>query len=260
MNLIEFMTLFPDDASAEQFFTERRWPNGVLCPYCDGDNVRPHKHKTMHHYCRDCRRAFSVRTGTAMQSSRLGYQKWALGMFLFATRKKGVSSYSLADDLGITQKSAWYMLHRIRAAYETGHDLLTGTVEADETYIGGQDKNRHYNKKRGRGSQTPVIGARERETGRVTAKRLQAVDTPIVEEWLENTISEQAKLFTDGASVYKNRTDGVVYHNRKEYVRGDVHTNGIESFWALLKRGYHGTYHHFSDKHLARYLSEFTVA
>ena len=134
MNLIEFMTLFPDDDSAEQFFTEQRWPDGIRCPYCNTDNVRPHRHKTMPHYCRDCKKAFSVRTGTAMQSSRLGYQKWALGMFLFATRKKGVSSYSLAADLGITQKSAWYMLHR-RGSRSFQHERLSNARPHSPTYV-----------------------------------------------------------------------------------------------------------------------------
>ena len=170
MNIIEFLQVFPDDDAARDFFTERRWPDGVRCPYCDGSEVTPYKHKTMPHRCKTCRKSFSVRTGTAMQSSRIGYQKWALAMFLVATRKKGVSSISLAADLGVTQRSAWYLLHRIRQAWTDGADgeLLSGTVEADETYVGGIDYSRHKDKK-GK-PKTTVFGAKSRETGQVVTE------------------------------------------------------------------------------------------
>ena len=162
-----FFRQFPDDAAAERWFIENRWPNGIVCPHCSSDNVQERTtHKTMPHRCRDCRRFFSVKTDSLMHRSKLGYQTWLFGIYLMATSKKGISSLDLADKLGVPQKTAWYLSHRIRSAYKVGELRMTGTVEADETYVGGIDRNRHADRK-GKIPKLPVVGVRCRETGEV---------------------------------------------------------------------------------------------
>ena len=207
-----------------------------------------------------CRRFFSVKTDTLMQGSKLGYQKWLLAMFLIVSAKKGISSLDLASKLEVSQRTAWYLNHRIREAWDVGQTLFAQTVEADETYVGGIDHWRHADKKRGHNSKTPVIGVKERETGKVQTAIAPQVVKPAVQYWLELTVASGATLYTDQAAVYKGADvakHGSVNHRRKQYVSGDCHTNGIESHWALLKRGYHGTYHSWSERHLHRYLREF---
>ena len=254
MSLIQFFQQVPDDATAERRFIAAR------CPRCNGRNVQEQaKHKTMPHRCRDCKRYFSVRTGTIMRDSKLSYQQWALAIFLMQTNRKGVSSVALAEKLGITQKSAWHLGHRIRRVWKIDGQLFNGTVEADETYMGGTDKNRHYDKK-GTKAKTPVVGIKERESNRVHAVVMLNVNKFDVQHWLGRNVSAGARLFTDEAAVYvgadvaEHRS---VNHRKKQYVSGDVYTNGVESHWALMKRGYDGTYHWWSVKHMQRYVTEF---
>ena len=145
MSWVEAMRTFPDDAAAEAWFVRSRWPEGARCPRCDGENVQTGaKHPTMPFHCRDCRKYFSVKTGTALEGSNLGYQTWALAIYALTTSLKGVSSMKLHRDLGITQKSAWHLAHRIRKAWaDDGGDLLHGPVEVDEAFIGGLEENKH---------------------------------------------------------------------------------------------------------------------
>ena len=261
MSLPAFFRQFPDDAAAEQYFIQSRWPDGIQCPHCASDNVQTETtHKTMPHRCRTCRRFFSVRTGTAMEESKLGYQTWLLAAYLLHTAKKGMSSIALAEKLGVCQKTAWFLAHRVREAWGGPGLLMNGTVEADETLIGGKEHNRHLDRKRCI-PKIPVAGVKERESNRVTAVVVPVVNQQHIHAWLDQTVDPTARLFTDESPVYNGvavSEHQTVNHKHHEYVRGEVTTNGIESFWALLKRGYKGSYHWWSPKHLQRYLHEFT--
>ncbi len=261
LSLLAFFKLCPHDAAAQRRLIAQRWPDGIRCPRCGSERVqRRTTHPTMPHRCRACRRFFSVRTGTIMADSKLGYQQWALAIYLFQHSKKGVSSISLAETWGITQKSAWHLAHRLRAAFKLVVAPLPGTVEADETYVGGRERNRHYDKK-GTKPKTPVVGAKSRETGQVTATVVPSVTKAAITDWLARHVSAGARLFTDQSPVYNDAPVAehrTVNHKRKQYVDGEVWTNGVESHWALLKWGYQGIYHWWSVKHMQRYVNEFS--
>ena len=267
LSLIELMDRFQSDEVAREWFEKVRWPDGPYCPVCRSYNVQIGiRHKTMTHRCRDCadKTFFSVRVGTLMQGSKIGYRKWAIAIYLVTTNLKGVSSMKLHRDIKVTQKTAWYMGHRIRKAFESRGDFFAGPVEVDETYIGGKEGNKHASKKlhagRGTVGKTAVVGAKDRQTGRVDAEVAAAVDGKTLKEFVYSRVEPGAEVFTDEAHAYKGLS-GVhhrqVKHGAGEYVNGQASTNGMESFWSMLKRGYHGTYHKMSIKHLDRYVSEF---
>ncbi len=268
ISLIGIMKRFPDDATAEAWFTERRWPEGAHCPHCGSFNVQSGTaHKTMPYRCREkeCGKRFSVRTGTVMQASNLGYQTWAIALYLVATNLKSVSSMKLHRDLEITQKSAWHLAHRIRTGFMNSEDPFAGPVEADETYIGGKRKNMSNRKRKeltGRGTvgKTAVAGVRDRATNHVTAQRVSQTTATALQGFVRENVARGATLYTDEAAAYRGMPEfehEAVNHSVGEYVRDMAHTNGMESFWACLKRGYQGTFHKFSEKHLDRYVGEF---
>ena len=219
----------------------------------------------MPYRCREkeCAKRFSVRTKTPMEASNLGFQVWAIALYQATTNLKGVSSMKLHRDLGITQRSAWFLAHRIREAWKDHGAHFSGPVEVDETYIGGKEKNKHANKKlragRGGVGKAIVAGAKDRATNAVSAAVVSNTDAKTLQGFVGDCTAEGARVYTDDHGGYQGMPfeHETVKHSISEYVNGMAHTNGIESFWALLKRGYHGTYHHMSEKHLDRYIAEF---
>ena len=195
-----------------------------------------------------------------MQSSKLGCQKWAVAIYLVATSLKGVSSMKLHRDLKIRQPSAWHLAQRIREGFTDGEEMMAGPVEVDEAYFGGKEKNKHESKKQraGRGAvgKTAVIGAKDRSS--VSAEAVPFIDKMMIHEFVTWVAEKEAKLYTDESPVYNGfKNHESVCHSVGEFVKGMAHTNGLESFWALMKRGFHGTYHKMSPKHLNRYVQEF---
>ena len=263
ISLIEAVQEFQNEADAEQWFIERRWPDGVRCIRCDGSKVTERPGKQQRFWCRDCRRSFSVKKGTLLESSNLGYGKWAIAFFLYSTHLKGVSSMKLHRDLGITQKAAWHMAHRIRASWNQTAEKFAGSAEVDETFIGGKEANKHNHKKlragRGPVGKAAVIGMKNRETGQIKTEVINSTDAGTVQAFVRRNTDADTVVYTDQARAYVGlpRPHEAVKHSTGEYVKEMAHTNGIESHWALLKRGIIGTYHHLSEKHLPLYVNEF---
>ena len=268
ISLIEIMRMFPDNETAEAWFVEKRWPNGVHCPHCGSVNVQTGAKHKMPFRCREkeCRKRFSVRIGTVMEGSNLDYQTWAVAIYLSLTSLKSVSSMKLHRDLSITQKSAWHLAHRLRESHGRVGEAFGGPIEVDETYMGGKRKNMSNAKRKnlsGRGTvgKTVVIGMKDRGTNSVKAKVVDCADADTLQGFVRDNTEGGAMVYTDEAKAYKGLAQDfgheAVNHSAKEFVREMAHTNGIESFWATLKRAHAGTFHKISPKHLDRYVGEF---
>ena len=266
ITLVEAVKKFDTEEKAEAWFIAQRWANGVACSFCGSLNVaNVASRKPQPFRCREkeCRKSFSVKTGTLLHSSNMPLSKWAIAFFLYSTNLKGVSSMKLHRDLGIAQSSAWYMAHRIRGMWTAEADKFAGPVEVDETYIGGKESNKHNSKKikagRGTVGKTAIVGAKDRETNQVTTQVVQSTDAPTLQGFIRRNTEPDAQVYTDESSSYIGlpRPHESVKHSAREYVHGMAHTNGIESHWAMLKRGYVGVYHQMSVKHLPRYITEF---
>ena len=265
LTLLELHALFPTDAAAETWLAATRWPHGPACSACGSLNVqiRPTR-KPQPYRCRDCRKDFSIRTDTLMHGSNLRLQTWVFAIYLLTTGLKGTSSMKLHRDLGITQKTAWHLAHRLRANYEFLGLPFAGPVEVDETYVGGKRKNMHQVKRkklsgRGAAGKTAVAGVRDRATKRVSAQVVAATDRATLHAFVRAHAAPGAQVYTDDARAYYGLPfpHASVRHLVGEYVRGQASTNGIESFWATLKRGYQGVYHQMSPQHLPLYVREF---
>jgi transposase-like protein len=265
--LAELYNTFSDNKVALGHFKSIRWRDGEFCPHCGHDKIYVLKRENIYR-CAQCRTNFSILVGTIFENSKLPLRVWFGAIWLLTNHPKGIASTTLARDLGITQKSAWFVLHRLRHAARTGsfNAPLSGIVEIDETYVGGKQRNRHKAERRRRRGKagipkTPVIGAVERD-GNVVARVLpDGFSTDEAHDFIRSNVSREAdKIVTDAhpayVAMYGVPPHEVVNHHQGEYVRGDAHTNTIESVWALLKRQIVGTHHWVSPKHLQQYVSE----
>ena len=265
ISLIELTEMFPDEVSAVKWFEAIRWPDGRHCGHCGSiETSEVPNAKPMPYWCKGCRSYFSVRTGTTIEKSRLPLRKWAFATYLYVTNLKGVSSMKLHRDLKITQKTAWFMLHRLREAWgESGLEAMIGPVEADETYVGGKlgnmtEKRRKEARNKPDLGKSIVAGVKDRASGAVSAQTVEYADKPTLQAFVRAHAAEGAAVYTDEARSYQGLPNHeAVNHGAGEHVRGDVSTQGIDAFWSMLKRGYHGTYHHWAPKHGDRYLAEF---
>ena len=274
ISLIELFEMFPDDDTAERWFEQQRWGAAGKpshCPMCGShEKLKPSRdRKPLPYWCGGCRRHFSVRTGTIMHRSKIPLQKWVIAIYLWSVSLKGVSSMRLHRDLDIGQQAAYFMAMRLREAWSDRPGNMHSPVDVDESYFGGKRKNMSNAKRRtmkdaGRGSvgKTTVAGIRDRDTNNVTAKVVERTDKPTLQGFIRENIETGARIYTDEAKAYKGMPEyehESVNHSTSEYVRDMAHTNGVESFWAVLKRAYHGTFHHISPKHLHRYVNEFAT-
>ena len=240
LGIIEIMEIFPTEEAAREWFEKMVWPNGRVCPHCGSEHTTEASHGHMPYWCGACRSYFSVKTGTLMEKSPLPLRKWVLAIYLHMTSLKGVSSMKLHRDIGVTQKTAWFMLQRIREAFrrDDDDDPMGGPVEVDETYVGGRRKNmpkakREQLKGRGAVGKAAVVGAKDRETNEVRAQVVSDTTKPTLQGFVRTHTAAGATLYTDEAAAYRGMPEFVheaVNHGVSEYVRSQAHINGIESF------------------------------
>lgn len=264
-NLLEAIRYFSDLDVATEFVAKRRWPHGPVCSRC---GCMDYSYLTTRRVwkCKGCKKQYSVKVGTIFEDSPLGFDRWLPAVWLIANSKNGISSHELARSLGITQKSAWFMLHRIRLAMQTGSfDKLDGEVEADETYIGGRARNMHKaerkKKIKGRGQvgKTTLMGIKQRE-GETRAKIIEGTSGGILKAEVAENVEPGSAVLTDthggDSSLGSMGFDHETVDHMESYVNGRAQTNGLENFWALLKRSLDGTYVSVDPEHLARHLDE----
>jgi transposase-like protein len=266
-SLLTVSDYFKDENVCKEYLIAQRWNGKIKCPHCGCEKIYTTKRG---YTCAEktCAKKFSVTTGTVMENTKLPYRLWLMTIYLATAHKKGISSLQLGRDLNIPQKTAWFLLHRVREMFAVNEpELLTGTVEIDETFVGGKNKNRHANKKvknsqgRSHEDKTPVVGLVQRG-GNVMTFVTKDVDSVTLETIATSNIHQDANIITDAYRAY-NGLNQLYNHTTVKHTENDYrttsldHTNTIEGFWSLLKRGIFGIYHQVSPKHLHRYCNEF---
>ncbi len=265
ITLIQLQDMFPNEKSATEWFESLVWPEGRECPRCKSHDTNIASETSgLPYYCSGCHKPFSVRIGTILERSHVSLRQWALAIYLEMTSLKGIAAMKLHREIGVSYKTAWFMLHRVRDAWKNEQTaLMTGPVEVDEVYIGGLEKNKHEYKKlkagRGTVGKTAVVGIKDRETNEVRAAVVEKTNAETLQGFVHANTDPNATVYTDDAKAYVgvSKSHESVGHSVGEYVRNQAHTNGIESFWAVLKRAHKGVYHRFSAKHLHRYINQF---
>lgn len=265
-SLISLVTYFKDNATCKDFLVKQRWSDGdYICPYCGHHHC--YRRADGNFRCPNCLKNFSVLIGTIFENTKISLVKWFMAMYLISSHKKGISSHQLSRDISVTQKSAWYILQKVRTLFSQEEiTSLSENVECDEAYIGGQEKYKHASKKtegtQGRSlkTKTPVFGMAQRE-GKVVAKKTSNVQGKTLIGLINQFVKAGSRIFTDeyigyNTLVESEYTHSVVNHGAKQYVDGDAHTNTIEGFWSQLKRAIFGIYHFVSAKYLQRYVDE----
>lgn len=261
----ELFTLFATEERAVAFFEAIRWPHGRACPACESDDTLPKKVRPFFYLCRTCGKQFSAKFGTVLQASPLPMTTWLHAMYKLVVARKGVAALQLSKELGITHKAAWHLVHRLKEACLAHPESLSGVVEVDETYVGGSARNQHRHKRfranhRRNKGKVVVLGMKERGGPMATAI-VDTVSAPRLWPEITKRVRKGSLLLTDELPAYqKIASQGYhhasVNHSQEEYARGPIHTNSIESVWAVFKRSLIGTHHHVSRKHLPRYLAE----
>lgn len=264
-SLFSVMEYFTTDQICKQTIAQSRWSDGdVVCPYCGGHHC--HLCKDNRYLCKHCNHKFNVTVGTIFENTKISLRKWFIAMYLISSHKKGIASHQLARDIKVTQKTAWFILQKVRTLYGQTVNELSGEVECDEAYIGGREKNKHESKKtegtqgRSTKTKTPVFGMIERG-GKLVAKKVKNTQGNTLSPIIRQIVKPGSRIFTDEFIGYKSLYDSeythaIVRHNAKEFVVGDAYTNSIEGFWGQLKRSIFGIYHFVSAKYLQRYVDE----
>jgi transposase-like protein len=265
-SILAFQKEFSTDEKCREYLELQKWGGTPCCTHCGSTHVTRFSKDARRFQCNEkvCRKQFSVLTGTFAENTKIPLTKWFLAMYILNNHSKGISSLQLAQWLDVTQKTAWFLNHRIREMLNQTSDsnLLDGTVEIDEVYLGGSDKNRHQHKKKGRGAKTMVVGAVQRG-GKVVTKVIPATNVEHIQNFISETVEPNSTMVTDESYAYnkvsENYNHQKVNHSAKEYVRKDdrsIHTNNIEGYWNILKKQIVGIHHSVSPKHLQRYCNE----